>query len=80
MYLGAENNSMNLIELTTRTNISYILNAAIECPNGYPEDFKYLHLSLWDYLDSNVLECFDEAYEFIGIFVIVYYRIMQIRK
>ena len=41
LYLGGSQNAGNLKELTVRTNISYILNVAIELQEQFPNQFQY---------------------------------------
>ena len=49
LYLGGERNAHNHKELTYRTNVGFILNAAWEVSNFYPDEFEYLKLSLSDF-------------------------------
>ncbi|CAK88806.1 unnamed protein product (macronuclear) [Paramecium tetraurelia] len=65
LYLGAAINSENEVELDKRTNVTYILNAAAECQNYYPQKYQYLKLHLMDTIGETILNHFDEAYEFL---------------
>ncbi|KAM3134639.1 hypothetical protein pb186bvf_013281 [Paramecium bursaria] len=65
LYLGGEINATNEVELEKRTNISYILNAAYECPNYYPQKFNYLHLELYDLIGIDISEHFEKVFNFI---------------
>jgi len=66
LYLGAVRNANNHKELTTRTNITYILNAAYECQNYFPDQFQYLKLEIDDTIDFEISKYFDQAIQFIA--------------
>ncbi|CAD8107359.1 unnamed protein product [Paramecium sonneborni] len=65
LYLGTAMNSENETELDLRTHVTYILNAAAECQNYYPQKYQYLKLHLIDTIGENISEHFNEAYEFL---------------
>jgi len=44
MYLGGMQNASNMKELKVYTNVGFILNMAVEIPNFFPRDFKYLKI------------------------------------
>jgi len=67
LYLGGLRNANNLKELTTRTNISYILNAACEVQNYFPDQFQYLKLDMEDTLDFDIHTYFDRASDFLEL-------------
>jgi|TARA_B100000780_G_scaffold33764_1_gene21122 hypothetical protein len=52
MYLGGERNAHNHKELTYRTQVGFILNAAWEVGNFYPNEFEYLKLPFQDFKDQ----------------------------
>jgi len=66
LYLGGLRNANNHKELTTRTNIKYILNAGYEIQNYFPAEFTYLKLELDDTPDFEISKYFDQAIEFIA--------------
>ena len=45
--------------------VTHIVNAAIEVPNFYPNDFTYLRLHLLDVPQQNLNQAFDKSYVFI---------------
>jgi len=65
LYLGGLRNANNHKELTTRTNIKYILNVAYEVQNYFPDQFQYLKLDLDDTADFDISGHFDRAVSFI---------------
>lgn len=65
LFLGGERNSSNFTELTKRTNIKYILNAANECHNHFPEHFEYHRVTAEDTVEFNILQHFEECINFI---------------
>jgi len=65
LYLGGYRNSTNYKELTLRTNISYILNASIECENSFPKEFVYKKYELEDNSEQDISKYFEEACEFL---------------
>ena len=52
MYLGGERNAHNHKELTYRTRVGFVLNAAWEVPNFYRDQLEYLHLPFQDFADQ----------------------------
>jgi len=62
MFLGAENNASNFIEMTKRTNISYVLNVACESRLFFPDDFIGKHLRIRDEIDEKISNYFEECY------------------
>ena len=52
MYLGGERNAHNHKELTYRTHVGFVLNAAWEVGNFYPQEIEYLKLPFQDFKDQ----------------------------
>lgn len=67
LFLGGERNAKNLVELTTRTQISHIINMAWECANAFPEQFVYSNFRLSDYSYENIFEIFEAAADTIEL-------------
>uniref|UniRef100_A0A6V2ACU9 protein-tyrosine-phosphatase n=1 Tax=Ditylum brightwellii TaxID=49249 RepID=A0A6V2ACU9_9STRA len=71
LYLGSESNARNRAELTTRTNIRFVLNVAAECHNYSPDLFldgdTYLKLPLYDEVGAgnDMKKSLETAFEFI---------------
>jgi protein-tyrosine phosphatase len=65
LYLGGLRNANNHKELTTRTNIKYILNTAYEVQNYFPDQFKYLKMDLDDVAGFDISGHFDQAVSFL---------------
>ena len=52
MFLGGERNAHNHKELTYRTRVGFVLNAAWEVPNFFRDQLEYLHLPFQDFADQ----------------------------
>eukprot|EP00753_Platysulcus_tardus_P000879 PLAT10766.1.p1 GENE.PLAT10766.1~~PLAT10766.1.p1 ORF type:complete len:287 (+),score=87.65 PLAT10766.1:572-1432(+) len=65
LFLGGERNANNLKELTVRTGCAYVLNAAAESINYFPERFTYLNASLWDDEGQSLAEQLPESLDFL---------------
>jgi protein-tyrosine phosphatase len=52
LYLGGERNAHNHKELTYRTHVGFVLNAAWEVPNFFRDQLEYLHLPFQDFADQ----------------------------
>ena len=65
LFLGTVKNANNFQELRI-FRIKYILNCALEINiKDLPKDIKYCHLSLTDNPQTDIVQYFDEAFDFI---------------
>lgn len=65
LYLGGERNAHNLIELTERTRIGYILNVSWESACKYPDRFEYKRIDISDHGDQDMVSILEDAVSFI---------------
>ncbi|CAF1059248.1 unnamed protein product [Adineta ricciae] len=64
VYVGNESNAKNLDELSAK-NIRYIVNVTSHVPLYHSDQLHYYHISADDTQKQNLLNYFDEAYQFI---------------
>ncbi|CAM2713566.1 unnamed protein product [Rotaria socialis] len=64
LFIGSEANAKNLEELSS-TQIRHIVNVTSHVPAYHPDQFNYYHISADDTQKQNLLNHFDQAYQFI---------------
>ncbi|XP_068616138.1 protein phosphatase Slingshot homolog 2-like [Brachionichthys hirsutus] len=65
VYLGSEWNASNLEELQT-SGVHFILNVTREIDNFFPGMFEYQNIRVYDEEATNLLEYWNQTYEFIS--------------
>ena len=64
LFLGNQTNSQD-IEILKKLNITHIINCAYQCDNNFEDDFKYLHLKIFDTSKEKISKHFENCEKFI---------------
>ncbi|XP_064614144.1 dual specificity protein phosphatase 19-like [Liolophura sinensis] len=64
LIMGSQDVAHNL-ELLRKYGVTHILNVATYVDNIYPDLFKYMDIQLLDIPETNIMVCFDQAFQFI---------------